>query len=159
MCCLLASFYYLHVLYWEGQKWTWPPWAEQKDPLPQPAGKAFAGATQEAAGHLCHKDTLLAHINLVSTRSSSFFSAKLLPIWSECRISECLDLLLPRWRTSYLTPFGEYCVVPGHHFSSLPRPSEGQHNTLVYQPLLPALHHLQSKSQTQINMKWIEPKV
>lgn len=57
---LLASLYSPHVLYWEAQKWTHPPRphqdrAEQKDPLPQPTGKAFAAAPQEAAGHLCQR--------------------------------------------------------------------------------------------------------
>lgn len=52
------------------------------------------------------------------------------------------------------TPFSEHCVVPGHHFF----PSEWPHSTLEYQTLLPAFFHLQSKFQTQIYMKWMEPE-
>lgn len=61
---LLASFYYLHVLYWEAQKWRWPPWphqdwAEQKTPLHQPAGKRLLGTS--AKGHSASSHQLCIH--------------------------------------------------------------------------------------------------
>lgn len=101
------------------------------------------------------KDTLLAHINFVSTRSPSFFPASHL-----IRLQNILVLGFTSSQVEdfILTSLGECHVAPGHRSSSLSRLSEWQHNTPEYQPLHPALYHLQSKFQTQINMKWIEPE-
>lgn len=69
---------------------------------PSTRWQSSAGANQETAGHLCQRTHCWLTSTLCPPGALAFF---LLPISSVSRIFWCLDLLLPRWRTSYLLPW------------------------------------------------------
>lgn len=61
--------------------------AEQKDPLPQPTGKAFAAAPQEAAGHLCQRTHSWLTSTLYPPGAPVFFWENCFPTGQTPRIS------------------------------------------------------------------------
>ena len=116
---------------------TWPPqcWAEGKDPLPRPAGNVLPDAAEDSVSHLCHEGALLAHLNLVPTRTFRSCSSKLLSSWLAPLL---VHGVIPPWgwASALLLQLRE---VPACSVLQGLR-SLWKHNCVVYQPLLPVLY-------------------
>lgn len=97
------------------------PSTKWKRRIPPSPSNALPKADQQAVGRLCHEGILLAHVQLMSTRTPRAFSAKLLSSWLDPSPYWCLQLFLPKSRILYF-PLLNFMRFLTDYFSSLLMP-------------------------------------
>ena len=125
---LLNSLQYAHVSLLLGspaldpafQVWPHHCGVEGKDPLLWPGGNSPPNSAQDTKRFFDTRAHCWLMFNMVSTRTSSSFSAKLLSSWSAPSICWCMGLFLARCRTLHFSLLN-FMRFLSANFSSLQR--------------------------------------
>lgn len=118
-------------------------WVEGKDHIPQAADSTPPNGAEESVNFLCHKGTVLAHVQLAVHRDPQGLCKASFQLVSLQHTMVC-KITPPQMQDTTCT-FVKLEDVPCQLISpACSGPSEWQYNHLVYQWILPVFYHQQA---------------